>query len=140
MECGKKEVRSEELCSPLRYNQGIKKQTVKAQADKEKKDKKRQETEDLSKARMIEQYVFLFLLRDDGRWLRVGDIVTVEGMSFPFVICKLFMGVEGCAGARLVKVLNSGLEENFVITCSVRYIVSYCGGKVSLKGLVKEQM
>jgi hypothetical protein len=43
-----------------------------------------QETETLT-----EKCLFIYFLRDDGMWLRVGDVVSVEGIGLPFIICTL---------------------------------------------------
>ncbi len=40
-----------------------------------------QETETLT-----EKCLFIYFLRDDGMWLRVGDVVSVEGIGLPYKI------------------------------------------------------
>jgi hypothetical protein len=93
-----------------------------------------QETETLT-----EKCLFIYFLRDDGMWLRVGDVVSVEGIGLPFIICTLCRE-DGSVSAKLVNIHNSSLREDFVIMCNVVYIVGYSGGKVGLKGSVKEKV
>lgn len=84
---------------------------------------------------------FIYYLRDDGLWLKVGDIVSVEGVGLPFIIYRMYTGTDdGCVLAKLVNVNNCILREDFIIICNINYIVYYSGGKVSLKGSVKEKV
>ena len=83
--------------------------------------------------------LFVYFLREDGMWLRIGDVVSVEGVGLPFIIFRMF-SLDGCITVKLVNIHNSGLREDFVITCSVSYVVDYVGEKVSLKGSVKEKV
>lgn len=90
-------------------------------------------------AEITEKMPLIYCLRDDGMWLKVGDIVSVEGVGLPFVICGMsFDG--GCVSAKLVNVHDSGLREDFIITCNINYIIWYSGGKVCLKGCLKEKV
>ncbi|CAB4035697.1 Hypothetical predicted protein [Paramuricea clavata] len=155
----KKAVRNHELCSPpvpiASTTSKLQGNEEKCKAKKRKIQVKEKDNEELVPATDLCQTeegadkegqtgtelncLFVYFLREDGMWLRIGDVVSVEGVGLPFIIFRMF-SLDGCITVKLVKIHNSGLREDFVITCSVSYVVDYVGEKVSLKGSVQEKV
>ena len=82
---------------------------------------------------------FMYFLRGDGMWLKVGDFVHIEGSELTFIVCRMYVE-DGCVYAKLVNVHNSDLRRDFVINCNVNYVICNSGGKVSLKKCIKEKV
>ena len=77
--------------------------------------------------------VFLYYLRWDGLWLKVGDLVSLEGGVAPFFITKLFKDGD-IVKANLNYVCDNSVHSDYAVTCNVNYITNYSGAKVNLKG------
>lgn len=77
--------------------------------------------------------LFLYYLRGDGMWVRVGDIVSVEGGDWPCLLARI-TEEDNIVKVTLFKISDGKAGEDFVIICSINYISRYCGNKVSVKG------